>query len=169
MNGDINTIPGLQEKIAQAAQEKEIIAQANTTPLPGALRETFSPAQNIVVGQYTVRPFYDIDFEVLQMTEHPFAAMALGGEHYGEKLSDLRGRHAWLACWLLTHSVDEVDEASQSGCEAIQKAARREFGRKQLGDILELSKAVLEQFGRYFSTVTGIEAADAEDGAAKKA
>ena len=144
MNGDMN-IPGLQEKIEQAQQEKQVVAQANATPLPGALRDAFSPCQDITVSvgdkEYKVRPFYDLDFEVMQMCEHPLAKMAMGGEQYGDSLKDLRGHHAWVACWLLTHDLDEVDEVSAKGKEAVLKASRREFSRKQLGEILEVSKA----------------------------
>lgn len=169
MNGDIIEPPGLREKIQQAQQEKQFIAEANAVPFPGALADAFSPQQDIKVGKYVVRPFYDLDFEVLQMVGHPLAKMALGGDQYGEKLQDLRGQNAWVACWLLTHDVDEVDEVSAKGPEYVLKASRREFGRLQLGGLLELSKAVLEQFGRYFSTVVGLVAADAEDSASKKA
>lgn len=168
MNGEHNLPAGLVEKIEQAKAEKEVVAIANAVPLPGALRDAFSPQQDIVVSKYKVRPFYDIDFEILQMCEHPLAKMALGGEKYGEKIQDLRGQSAWLACWLLTHDVDEVDEVAQGGKEAVQKAARREFSRLQLGGLLEISKAVLEQFGRYFATVVGLVPAETE-GESKKA
>jgi hypothetical protein len=168
MNGDTKLPAGLQEKIQQAAQEKQDAAQANAIPFPGALRDAFSPEQNIQVGQYTVRPFYELDFEVLQMVDHPLARMALGGDKFGEKLQDLRGRYAWVACWLLTHSLDEVDEVSQKGAESVLAASRREFGRKQLGDVLEVSKAVLEQFGRYFATVVGLVPAEEEEGKQSK-
>lgn len=167
MNGDIT--PDFQAKIEAAAKEKAIAAQANSTPLPGALRDAFSPQQDIVVGKYKVRPFYEIDFEILQMCDHPLAKMALGGEKYGEKLQDLRGQVAWTACWLLTHDVDEVDEISAKGVEAVQKAARREFGRLQLGGVIEISKAVIEQYVRYFSTVIGLEQSSDGEDAPKKA
>ena len=163
MNGDNNLPPGLAEKIEQAKQDKQIAAIANATPMPGALRDAFSPQQDIEVGRYKVRPFYDIDFEVMQQVGHPLAKMAMGGDRYGEKVEDLRGANAWIACWLLTHDVDEVDETAQKGAEAVRKAARKEFSRLQLGGLLEISKAVLEQFSRYFSTVVGLEAAQSED------
>jgi hypothetical protein len=172
MNGEHNQLPpALAEKLEQAKLDKESTQAANATPLPGALADAFSPDQNIIVGKYKVRPFYDLDFEILQMCEHPLAKMALGGERYGEKIQDLRGASAWLACWLLTHDVDEVDEVSQQGKEAVQKAARREFSRLQLGGLLEISKAVLDQFGRYFATVVHLVAAetDGEDESKKKA
>lgn len=169
MNGEHNLPTGLVEKIEQAKQDREIAAQANATPLPGALRDAFSPQQDIVVGKYKVRPFYDLDFEILQMVDHPLARMALGGDKYGEKIQDLRGQSAWVACWLLTHDVDEVDTIAQNGKEAVQKAARKEFGRLQLGGLLEISKAVLEQFGRYFSTVVGLVPSEQEGEPTKKA
>jgi len=156
-------------KTQAVAEEREIIAQANATPLPGALRDAFAAQQDIKVGKYSVRPFYDMDFEILQMLDHPLAKMALGGEKYGERIQDLRGINSWTVCFMLTHDVDEVDELSQKGAEAFQRAARKEFGRLQLGGLLEINKAILEQFGRYFSTVVGLEAVDNGDGAPKKA
>lgn len=160
--------PALAEKLAQAKADGEATAAANAVPLPGALRDAFSPCQDIPVGKYKVRPFYDLDFEILQMCDHPLAKMALGGERYGEKIQDFRGKSAWLACWILTHSVDEVDELSQQGASAVHAAARKEFSRLQLGGLLEISKAVLEQFGRYFATVVGLVAAESDDDAPKK-
>ena len=72
MTGDNHNLPkGLLEKIEQAKQEKEVISQANSVPLPGALRDAFSPQQDIVVGKYSVRAFYDLDFEILQQIDHP--------------------------------------------------------------------------------------------------
>lgn len=163
MSGEHNLPPGLAEKIEQAKQDKQIAAVANATPMPGALRDAFSPQQDIEVGHYKVRPFYDLDFEVLQQVGHPLAKMAMGGERYGEKVEDLRGVNAWIACWLLTHDVDVVDETSQKGADAVRKAARKEFSRLQLGGLLEISKAVLEQFGRYFSTVVSLEPSQSSD------
>ena len=166
MNGELPA--GLVEKINQTKENNEAVALANAVPLPGALADAFSPQQDIVVGKYKVRPFYDIDFEILQLCEHPLAKMALGGEKYGEKIQDLRGQAAWVACWILTHDVDEVDTLAQSGKEAVQKAARKEFGRLQLGGLLEISKAVLEQFGRYFSTVVTLVPVESDGDEPKK-
>ena len=168
MNGEHNLPPALAAKLEQAKAERESTVAANAVPLPGALADAFSPQQDIVVGKYKVRPFYDIDFEILQMCDHPLAKMALGGERYGEKIQDLRGQSAWLACWLLTHDVDEVDTLAQAGKEAVQKAARKEFGRLQLGGLLEISKAVLEQFGRYFSTVVALVPVESDGDEPKK-
>ena len=167
MNGEHNLPPGLVEKIEQTKLDRQDAATANVIPLPGALRDAFSPQQDIPVGKYRVRPFYDIDFEIMQQVGHPLAKMAMGGARYGEKVEDLRGINAWIACWLLTHDVDEVDDTAQQGAEAVRKAARKEFSRLQLGGLLEISKAVLEQFSRYFSTVVGLESAQEESGEGK--
>jgi hypothetical protein len=169
MTGDNHNLPkGLLEKIEQAKQEKEVIAQANSVPLPGALRDAFSPQQDIVVGKYSVRAFYDLDFEILQQIDHPLAKMAMGGDRFGEKFEDLRGQSAWSVCWLLTHSIDEVDDIASNGPEAVLKASRKEFSRLQLGGLLEISKAVLEQFSRYFSTVVGLIPSETEEGSSSK-
>lgn len=172
MNGDnIENSPAYQAKIAAAAQDKALIAQANSAPLPGPLADAFSPCQDIIVKAegktFTVRPFYELDFEVLMQCKHPLANMALGGDKFGEKMQDLRGESAWLACWLLTTDLDEVETISEQGEKAIKKAARK-FGRMQLGGVLQISSAVIEQFSRYFSTVVQLESASEEGDAPKK-
>lgn len=167
MSGE-NINAKLEEKLAQVAKEREAIAKANATPLPGALAEAFSPCQNIVVDNYTVRPFYDMDFEILQMCGHP---MALDSSEYfkglgNAKVTDLRGKDSWVVCWLLTNDVDTCDEVSAKGKEAVIAAARKVWGRKQLGEILKVQSACFEQFARNFSTVVGLVEADKEDGEA---
>lgn len=162
----------IEQKIAQAQADKQVAAEANGTPLPGALANSFTPCQNIIVKaegkEFIVRPFYEIDFEVLQMCEHPLARMALGGEKYGEQVKDLRGEPAWIACWLLTTDVDTVDTVAEDGVKAVRKAARKVFGRMQLGGVLSVSKAVLEQFSLYFSTVVGLEEGGDKEGESPK-
>mgnify|MGYP003349684546 CR=1 FL=1 len=70
----------LAAKVAEAQAEQQVIAQANATPLPGALADAFSPCQDIEVSgkgfSHKVRPFYELDFEVMQMCDHPLAKMA---------------------------------------------------------------------------------------------
>ena len=170
MNGEHNLPPGLAEKVEQAKQENAIAAKANAAPLPGPLAEAFSPCQNIVVKAegktFTVRPFYELDFEVLMMCKHPLANMALGGDKFGEKMQDLRGEPAWVACWLLTTDLDEVEAVAEQGEKAVKKAAKK-FGRMQLGGVLQISSAVIEQFSRYFATVVQLESGS-EDGEAPK-
>ena len=169
MNGENHNLPPeVFVKLEEARQESVIVNQANATPLPGALRDAFSPQQDIVVGKYVVRPFYDLDFEILQQIDHPLAKMAMGGEKFGEKIQDLRGQSAWSICWLLTHDVDEVDDMASKGAEAVIKASRKEFSRLQLGGILEITKAVLDQFSRYFSTVVGLVPSESDDAPVKK-
>jgi hypothetical protein len=53
-------------------------ARAAATPLPGVLVDVFAPAQDVKVGPYSIRPFYDVDFETMQLIEHPLAGVALG-------------------------------------------------------------------------------------------
>ena len=106
---------------------------------------------------------YDLDFEILQSLEHPLARMVLAGEKFGDKLGDLRGKNAWIACWLLTRSLDDAEKAWADG--KIAELSRKEFGRKQLGEITDLMKAVFAQFGGFFSTVSGFESVeDAKEG-----
>ena len=169
MNGEKHNLPPeILAAFKNAEQESILVNQANATPLPGALRDAFSPQQDIVVGKYVVRPFYDLDFEILQQIDHPLAKMAMGGEKFGEKIQDLRGQSAWSICWLLTHDVDEVDDMASKGAEAVIKASRKEFSRLQLGGILEITKAVLDQFSRYFSTVVGLVPPESDDAPVKK-
>lgn len=166
-----NTIDDqLAAKVQEAAAEKQVIAKANATPLPGALAEAFSPCQDIEVGEYKVRPFYDLDFEILQMMNHPMAmdSSAFFAKLKDSKITDLRGKDAWLVCWLLTNTPDEVDEVAEKGNVAIATASKKAFSRKQIGDIFKVQSACIEQFARYFSTVIGLVEADKEDSPAPK-
>lgn len=165
-----NTPITLEEAVDKAAAEKQIISSANAVPLPGALAEAFSPNQDIEAEGYKVRPFYDMDFEILQMVQHP---MAMDSQKFfaslkDAKITDLRGKEAWVVCWLLTTNVDEADAVASNGKETVLAAAKKAFGRKQLGELFKVQSACIEQFARYFSTVIGLTEAEREDKPAPK-
>ena len=69
---------------------------------------------------------------------------------------------------LLTTDVDAADEIATQGKDAVVKAARKAFGRKQLGELFKVQSACIEQFARYFSTVIGLVEPDKEDKPAPK-
>ena len=160
----------LEAKVAEAAKDKQLAAKANAVPLPGPLAEAFSPCQNIEAAGYQVRPFYDMDFEILQMCNHPMAMDSQGffAALKDAKITDLRGPDAWLVCWLLTTDVDEADGIASKGKDEVMKAARKAFARKQLGELFKVQSACIEQFARNFSTVIGLVEADKEDAPAPK-
>lgn len=160
----------LEAKVAQAAEEKKLAVQANAVPYPGPTAAAFSPCQDIEVEGLTVRPFYDMDFEVLQMCGHPMAmdSQLFFANLKDAKITDLRGQDAWVVCWLLTTDVDSADELACQGKDAVIKAARKAFGRKQLGELFKVQSACIEQFARYFSTVIGLVEPDKEDAPAPK-
>lgn len=159
MNGDTK-LEAFQQKIAETKLTEAANQKALSTPMPGALATAFAPVQDIEIHGYKVRPLYDLDFEILQSLKHPLAGMVLANEEYGNKLADLRGQKAWTAIWLLTRSLDDAEMAWVKG--EIESLARKEFGRKQLGELTELMKAVFVQFAAYFSTVVGFESATEE-------
>jgi len=174
MNGEqiINSLPPeVLAKLNADATEKlaadKAAKEANAIPLPGAAAALL-PAQDVIVkttkGNLTFRPFYDYDFKVLQMVEHPLYKKAIGGD---DELSAINGEHCWVLAWLLSRPVKEVRPIAKRGKEAVLDAATDAFGEYQLGDIAALSKAAFEQVGQYFSTALALEAAE-QDGESKK-
>jgi hypothetical protein len=177
MNGDNKTIAGVPvEKIQERATEHRLaIAQANSTPLPGPLRDVFAIVPEIAVGQFKVRPLCDYDFEILQAIDHPIYKMSFGGQEYGNNPSDLRGKSAWQICYMLTRSVDEVEKSMASGTAEFDLAAKQLFSRLKMAELVALMKAVFQQVNIFWSPVIGYEETppepdgDQADGAKKNA
>lgn len=157
-------IGGVPESVIREHQEtKAATAEAGSVPMPGALREAFAVLQNIKVGDRVVRPVVDIDFEFLQALDHPFFKMAMGIVQYGDKMSDLRGPNAWQLCFIFTHSVDEVETLMESGVDEVKKAAKKEYSRMQMIDLIDLQKAIWEQASKYWKPVIGYGAASVDE------
>ena len=159
--------PGAEEKLREVAAGAGVVRDANSEPLPGAAADAFAIPQHIdVKGRYQVRPFYDADFEIMKALDHPLRKMVLGGEKFGEKLEDFSGMNCWVLCWLMTHDCDHVDALAETGVEAMKSAAKKEFSRLPWAALIEIQKAVFEQFGRSVSTLVGFSSE--EDSSVKK-
>lgn len=160
----------IEEKIKQAvrqAKEEDSAAMiASATALPGALQDVFSVQPDIKVGKYSIRPFFDADFEWLQALGHPFAAFAIGDT---KNLTEFvpRGPHAWQLFLLLTRTPTDVDNLFiESGAERFKAEAKKEFGGYQLGALFKLYEACVKQLAIYASSV--IQYSPAEDKSASK-
>jgi hypothetical protein len=159
----------IESKIAQRQKEQRAEdtagRQAAGTPLPGATANAFAPRLNIEVGEYSVRPFCDADFETLQFLENPLCKMlasAFDGqksEEDGEKIirKVSHGQHAWDICYVLTTPADEVDSILRAGgTEAVKIAAKKKFGnRLSSGAIIALVMAAVDQMNKSWETMLG--------------
>lgn len=157
---------GIENDIAKTVARQKIEDQAAelalATPRPGPLRDVFSSQPDIKVGKYTIRPFYDLDFEWLQELEHPFASFAVGNT---KELEDFvpRGPKGWQLFWLMTNKIEDIEAVFASGgVKEVNKLARGEFGSYQLGALFKLYEAVVKQLTTYASSVVGYGPAETE-------
>ena len=162
----------IRATLVQQQKEDAIGKVAASLALPGPLLDVFAPQPPIVVGKYTVRPFFDADFEYLQILKHPFAAFAVGRTTELEAFVP-RGPEAWQLFWIMTNQVETVDaEFANHGEAGVKAAAKREFGSYQLGALFAIYKAVVQQLTVYASSVVGYGPADTgvegEEGGGKK-
>jgi hypothetical protein len=145
----------IQETLKRQQLEDQASLHAAATPLPGPMRDVFAAQPNIIVGKYSVRPFYDLDFEFLQALEHPFANFAVGDTRELNSFAP-RGPKAWQLFHLLTQPVDAVEfQLANQPVEDFKKAAREEFSRYQLGGLFSIYQAVVQQLVTYSSAVVG--------------
>ena len=148
-----------QELKRQAAEkaEDQKAADALGAPLPGPLKAAFDPAQDIPVGRWTVRPFYDRDYHWLAILEHPLERMmrdqVAGRESGGADFFPM-GPQMWTLAWVMTRPVKVVKEAMKNRAK-LAEDAEEEFGMCQIGELQEIAKAVTRQVERYWSTAIG--------------
>lgn len=138
----------------QARREDEAAKKAAAVPMPGPLRDAFLAAPDIQVGDYKVRPLYDMDVEVLQAADHPLykvvgSLLTTGRADYGGYIG--RGPDGWLAAWMLTEDVDTVDAAWRDG--TAREKAKAKFGRSQIALLVRLADAVTVQVLAYADTM----------------
>jgi len=146
--------------VAQQNAEDFMGKFAASLALPGPLVDIFAPQPAIQVGKYSVRPFFDADFEFLQLLKHPFAAFAVGQTAALETFVP-RGPEAWQLFWIMTNPVEVVDaEFTNHGETGVKAAARREFGSYQLGALFAIYQAIVKQLTVYASSVVGYGPAD---------
>lgn len=166
MNGEHEIPVNPIEKLAEYQQDSKLTSQANSTPLPGPLRDAFSPVPDIVVGNYKVRPMVDRDFEYLQILDHPLhkAANEEVEEKAKQHIADtIRGHYAWEACLMFTKPFKEVKSIiTTKGPKGFKEQAADEFGELNLRDLIEVMKAIFEQQEIFWSCVIGHKSVDDE-------
>ena len=150
----------IAETVKRQRAEEQVGKFAASLALPGPLVDVFAPQPAIQVGKYSVRQFFDADFEYLQFLKHPFAAFAVGQTAALQSFIP-RGPEAWQLFWIMTNPVETVDaEFANHGEAGVKAAAKREFGSYQLGALFALYQAIVKQLTIYASSVVGYGPAD---------
>lgn len=161
MNGELTE--HLKKRLESKADEIQAMARANTIPLPGPLAEVFSTAPEIKVGKYVVRPFYDADFEFLQILQHPLHELMIESQAGGKVDSSKHSRSSvWQLFYIFTHDIDDIDALfalGNEGVETLKKCARKEFSRLQGPAVQALDAAIGKQIERYWSPCVKYEEA----------
>ena len=152
----------LAEKIRKEKAESEAANRAAIIPLPGPLAEAFSLTPDIEVGKWKVRPFYDVDLELLSHVKHPLCDYLMAGLEGKECETQYipRGPKAWLAAWIFTRSPEEAEEGIIDG--TAEAKAKAEFGKCQLRALVELNSAIVRQCSGYSQTMIAYAPAKTE-------
>lgn len=151
--------PSLEERerqlIAQTLEQDKLGKLAVGVPFPGPARDAFAIPQDIVVDKWKVRPFYGLDFRLLQSMNHPFHKQ-LVAEMAGEKAEQVLPYESdgFKLYWIFTRDPKDVREfVTRNGLEAVEAAAEEEFGRLQLPALIKLYEAIIRQFAVFTGTV----------------
>src|SRR4051812_21874860 len=117
MEGKTNfTEEDIKQHLHQKRVEDELGRAAASTPMPGPMADAFAIQPNIKVGPYDIRPFYDFDFEVLQLINHPLyrtMAAARAGKEVPDEFFP-SGQAAWSLAWIMTTNPDDVEQMIQT-------------------------------------------------------
>ena len=161
MNGEPKLTAQQAEAIKAKAHEHQermsVVAEANATPMPGALADAFKIAPEIVVGNYRVRPFYDIDFEFLQQLNHPLHEIIVAsqaGKPFEKELLPV-GQPARELCFIFTREPEVTEELITKGNGDFAHAAKKEFGRMQFQGMNAILTAIQKQMVAYWGPVIG--------------
>ena len=154
-----NLVPDdVRAEVDRIRVEDDAGRRALAEPLPGPLRDALAIDGAIKVGRWSVRPFYDIDYEFLSMLDHPLyrmmrSAMA-GGPEPDDDMTP-RGPTAWELAYILTREPDAVEAViKEGGVAALKENAKREFSRlRKLRELADLTAACVKQMGVYWSPV----------------
>jgi len=157
-----------KEKLQEHQLRMTANALASAEALPGPVRDAFSPCPVIMVGEYSVHPCYDGHIEYLSLLEHPLNQMRLEAQMNPE--SEVQNQYqptgpaAWQLCYLFTHTLDEIDDlVEKGGLDALKRAAKRQFSRLQMGALIKLSEAAIQQYGLYWAPVLSYGPAESGD------
>ena len=132
-----------KEVLATRAAEQE----AGALPLPGPAGDAFSTGP-IQVGEFSVRKIVAYDWRILQRLNNSLLRQlsAVGNGEAVESDDDSE----WQLIWILTHTVDEVDEALKAG--DFSRFCRNEIGGLDGPLVAALCEAVTEQIRRSVAT-----------------
>lgn len=141
------------DKVAQADAADAVAKRALANPLPGPLADVFAIPQEIEVGPYKVRPFFDADFEWLKALGNPFYDMMDAGMNGKEVPANYvpRGQGAWEMCWLLTHTIKECRDGFKAGVQSVKEASANQFGEVQIRGLMALNDAIMKQVQLYWA------------------
>ena len=157
--------------LAAEAVERDVAGKlAAAVPFPGPTRDVFAVPDWIPVGKWRVRPFFDMDFEVLQSLNHPLYDQ-LTKEMAGQEAAQFvpRGPDAWVLFWMFTHEPEELDALVKVGQDALRVAAKNTFGRCSFGALLQLYQAVVRQIAVFSGTAVAFGAPSDNTGEEAKA
>ena len=156
--------------VTDTTEKREASARAAATPLPGPLADAFSLHPDIKVGDYSVRAFCEADFEYLQALEHPMVEMLISLFSGKEPKSDYfaSGQKAWELCYLLTQSIDDLDEQFKSGVKSVKDAAKKEFSKMPFGAPSAIHAAALKQVMDASQTAVSYGSSSEDSGGSKK-
>lgn len=144
---------------AQAAQDAkdDVTRQAAKRPLPGNARKIFSITPDIKVGPWTVRPFYDGDFDILESLDHPLLRW-MSDKDIESRLKHykMRGLAAWQLLWLMTTPIGEIEELYDAGTlsEELKVRPLKTFRRIQQPELQELHAAIFDQVSVYWGAAS---------------
>lgn len=154
MNNPNLTSPEIEAKVAAMAAQVQATDQqalgALTEPLPGPTRDIFAVAQDIPVGKWRVRPFYDLDFVLLEELQHPVGRI-MKATMAGEEVKDdyiPSGKTAWQLFWVMTHPPEDTEQLLANNLLfELDAAAKKEFGKLSFAALVKLYQAVVKQIG----------------------
>jgi hypothetical protein len=154
-NTELPKIPkAIQETMDRQRAEDAAGARAAATPLPGPARDIWKPLPDIIVGPHRIRPFYDIDFEILQHLKHPLYEFMMSALHpktgdSGEEDFMPVGQQGRELALLFTVTPDEAEAMMSQG--TFSDEARARFRRYNAIQLIEITKAVSTQMALYWS------------------
>lgn len=147
--------PEIEAKVSDMAAKVQAVDQeaihALVEPLPGPTRDIFATVQDIAVGKWKVRPFYDLDFVLLEELNHPIAKI-MKASMSGEDAKDdyiPSGQSAWQLFWVMTRPPEETEAllAAERRLPELNSLARKEFGKLSFAALVKLYEAVVKQIG----------------------
>lgn len=160
---------GSADRVEEIQAKREAVKEANAVPFPGALKDAFDIAPEIIVGDYRIRPFYDGDYDILASLENPLAsAMAEVMERKDSKTDYLpRGQTAWEICYLFTNPIEQALDEIKSG--TFKENAKQKFFKLRIAGLVAIHEAVMKQLAAYWSTAVGYESIEDDEGVKKNA